>query len=74
VDKIDVGTKLEFKPDKRKEKKVANRIDTDGIEYVVTNLEYVEGDINGMWLQSKKTRKGFRFNLGEINSLFRLKR
>ena len=72
--KIDVGTRLEFKWERRNDQRVANRIDTDGFEYVVTNLEYADGNINGMWLQSKKSGKGIRFTMSEVYSLFKIKR
>jgi len=74
VTKIDVGTKLEFKRNLWDSPRVANRIDTDGTEFVVTNLEYVEGNINGMWLLSKKSGKGIRFTMHEVYSLFKIKR
>lgn len=65
-----VGDRLKIKRSLWDSQRVANRIDTDGTEYVVTNLEYVEGNINGMWLQSQKSGKGIRFNMREIYSLF----
>jgi hypothetical protein len=74
MDKIDVGTKLEFKKHLWDSKRIANRIDTDGTEYTVTNIEYREGNAAAMLLQSKKTGKGIRFTLVEVFGLFKIKR